>query len=291
MEEAQRILYSRTQLRLGSSNGYAIRAIAGRRSPTVHPDLPADGPLQPQGDEMTGPDVAGVDDEVDLLRPDTQPEQTGISQAIILYPGREEELDEDADGLDTEEIVQVERTILGTLDPISDGTMQDIWEDLRSTLRKVVRYAVEVHEASTKLPGYPTASEPRVAQAVPFTEHIGNDIPGSGHDISAGSENGGGPLVYDDGDVHLVIPSHQAANMELISNSRGGFDFMNVKHRNNSRSPSPEPRVAEGLFWVKNIDGKTWSFPFNAVRRWGVSAFRDVLITAANRDRMLERQC
>jgi hypothetical protein len=150
--EAEGLLNDRTQLQLGLSDASPGRAIAGGANAVKHPSLPLVGNLREQVNSEPKPDPTEVDDEVIWRSQESTPNVTDMSQALILYPGQEEELDEDADGLDTEEIIEVERAILGTLDHTSDGSIQDIWEDLGSALRKVIRYAQEVNYAATQAP-------------------------------------------------------------------------------------------------------------------------------------------
>jgi hypothetical protein len=161
--EAEKLLNDRTQRQLGSFDASRAKAITGGSTPTQRPSLPADDDLWAQGNRNPEPEpgvtnVFDVEDEVfrsqdEVFRSqDSTPNVTGMSQALIPYPGQEEELDEAADGLDTEEIIEVERRIFGTLDQTSDGSIQEIWEDLGSALRKVIRYAREVNSAAAQAP-------------------------------------------------------------------------------------------------------------------------------------------
>lgn len=185
--------------------------------------------MKNRADLTTGPDISDLDDseaETEQQEPRVK-HMDGMSQALTLYPVREDDLDEDAGGLDVDEIAEVESTILGTLDRAPASSSQEVWEDLGSVLRKVVRHAEEVHQASADLP----------SQTVPRSSAT------ESHPPSFHNENG--DLVSRE------VP---------VAGSRGNTSVDSVAGNVNDR-----------FLKVKNIDGRTYLFPYDTVRDWDVS--------------------
>jgi hypothetical protein len=89
----------------------------------------------------TTSEQSGVDATVDA---------TTSSQALILSPLQNQISISDPDDIDANDIADVDQSINETLEQRFDDSAQEIWEDLRSTSRKLLRYAEDVLHASSQ---------------------------------------------------------------------------------------------------------------------------------------------
>jgi hypothetical protein len=101
-------------------------------------------------ESIPGPGTTDLDEDAETMQQEARipPSGDDIAQALVLYSAQEHDFDDGADGLDVDEVAEVESTILGALERTSANSPQDIWEDLGSVLRKVVRHAEEMYRAS-----------------------------------------------------------------------------------------------------------------------------------------------
>ncbi|KAH7411875.1 hypothetical protein DE146DRAFT_732260 [Phaeosphaeria sp. MPI-PUGE-AT-0046c] len=229
VEKAKKLLHGRTRPQLMSKVSSQGRGITGDSIRTRRSSLRANGVAQNGAESTSRPDIIDFDD--DEQQKSRLRCMGDMSQALILYSLQENKVDEVADGLDVDEVANVESSILGTLDGTPDNFSQDMWEDLGSIIRKFVRYAEEVHQASK-------GSPPQTLPLFSATKI---------HPPTICSEN----VEFVSGEVPVAGSTCNISRNSITRNTNDQF------------------------LKLKNIDGKTYLFPYEKVRSWRAKAVFD----------------
>jgi hypothetical protein len=193
---------------------------------------------------------SGVDAPVDAT--------TG-AQALILSPLQNHITISDPDDIDANEIADVDHSINETLEQRFDDSAQEIWEDLRSTSRKLLRYAEEVLHASSHPPVREALESENTKDGVKVTE--------------LDSDPNYFTIETNHGRVRL--PNFAARGLKY---NHGPDDFSMTIAEDDNRSSNQEA-VADHPVTLKIIDGKSYKFPYSSVRRWEVSTSATLLPT------------
>lgn len=150
----------------------------------------------------------GVDVEVSQT-PDGSSDEMPISrmsQALIRSPLQEEEFIEGLDGSTTNESTEIDQKICDTIEETlyqePQGTEHDIWEDLRSLSRRVIKYAEEnLRGASqTTSRGSSSPSPEPTPDVLPVSPKVRSD------DFVMSTKHG-----------EVRIPSHMAHKFKILA--------------------------------------------------------------------------
>jgi hypothetical protein len=190
----------------------------------------------------TTSEQSGVDATVDAT--------TG-SQALMLSPLQNQISISDPDDIDANDIADVDQSINETLEQRFDDSAQEIWEDLRSTSRKLLRYAEDVLHASSQ----PQAHDsPQVQDTQDNVE--GAELDSDPNHITIDSKHG-----------RIRLPSSAARGLRYNE----GPEEVNMTISNDERQLPIQEAVIDRPVALKTIDGKSFLFPYSSVRTWDVS--------------------
>jgi hypothetical protein len=180
--------------------------------------LAGHSPRQITFSEDPTPQTLGVDAEVSQTPDGSSNEMpiSGMSQALIQSPLQEEEFIEGLDGSTTNESTEIDQKICDTVEETlyqePQGTEHDIWEDLRSLSRRVIKYAEEnLRGASqTTSRGSSSPSPESTPNVLPVSPEVRTD------DFVMSTKHG-----------ELRMPSHMAHMFEIRSDD----DKFNMRPR------------------------------------------------------------
>jgi hypothetical protein len=182
---------------------------------------------------------------------DVPVDATTGSQALILSPLQNQISISDPDDIDANDIADVDQSINETLEQQFDDSTQEIWEDLRSTSRKLLRYAEDVLHASSQPQAH---HSPEVQDTQDNVE--GAELDSDSNHITIDSKHG-----------RIRLPSSAARGLRYNE----GPSEVNMTISDNDRQLPIQEAIVDRPVALKTPDGRSFLFPYSSVRTWDVS--------------------